>query len=73
MSDKKQKTNAQITNVTAKGNNDGAYIGASGKITHDVTPNTQVYVEGNIGRSQSFRGHGGQTGGGGAIGITYKF
>lgn len=63
----------QITNVRGSGNNDGAHVGASGQISHPIGSNTSVNISGNIDRSQSFHGGGGQNTYSGSIGITHKF
>ena len=67
------KTKAEITHVTGGGNSNGGHINVGGQITHNVTPNTQVYAQGNIGRYQSFQGHGGQNNYGGGVGVKFRF
>lgn len=63
----------KITNVSGKGNNDGGHVSVSGKVIHKINDSTSIEVNGNVNRSQSFKGHGGQTNWGGTIGINKKF
>ena len=67
------KTTGSITHVTGGGNSDGGYVSTGAKITHDVGPNTQVFVQGDVGRSQSFHGQGGQNSYGGKVGVQWNF
>ena len=67
------KTSASITHVTGGGNNNGGYINVGGQVSHDIGSNTQIYAQGNVGRSQSFNGGGGQNSYGGSIGIQKRF
>lgn len=69
----KKKTTGKITHFHGGANKDGGHVSAGGKITHHITPNTDVHVSGQASRFQSFNGHGGQTHYGGGIGITHRF
>lgn len=71
---KEQKTKAEITDIRGSGNSDGGHIGASGRITHKPSDNTEVYIQGNIDHYQPFKGgQPGQTSGSGVIGFGIKY
>jgi len=69
----KGKTKTEITHVHGSGNKDGGNFGAGVRITREIKPNKEVYVQGDINRNQSFKGNGGQTSGGIQIGGAIKF
>lgn len=67
------KTTASVTHITGVGNSDGARFSTGGQISHDIGKGNSVFVGGNIDRTQSFHGGGGQTSYGGYVGFSHKF
>ncbi len=67
------KTEVKITDFSIAGNSQSGFIGASGEINHNITPNTQVFTHGNIDHTHSFQGHGSNTSWTAGAGVRFKF
>lgn len=67
------KPKAEVTDITAQANEHGGHVSASGKVTQQINGTTSIEVTGNVGHSQSFHGHGGNTNWGVTVGVNKKF
>ncbi len=67
------KTSASITHIVGGGNNNGGYVNVGAEVSHSINKNTDIFANGNYGRSQSFKGHGGSNSWGAGVGFRIKF
>jgi hypothetical protein len=70
--ERSQGTTSGSGYIEGRGNQNGGYIEAGGKVTHKPNDNSKIYVEGNINRTQPSKGKG-STGGGVVIGGSIDF
>ena len=70
---KRAGNNHTSWSVNIYGDGNGAHIQTHGRFTHNINDKTQVYIQGNLNRNQSFQGGGGQNTYGGSVGIKYDF
>lgn len=59
--------------ISGGGDSKGGYISGGATVTQPITPSTDVYASGNVGRYQSFNGGGGQTDYGVSVGVRTRF
>ena len=63
----------KITNVSLNGNGHGAVGSVGAQVSHNITPNTSVYTQGQVTRAQSFTGGGGASAWEAKAGLRIKF